>query len=138
MNNDCCSTSEQPETPGARWLGAFDAQLASSRVRKRRQEGATAGEGISFSDLGLTFYRSGPLCRSTHNWETLVPGVCRALVLTPVDKQIREGSFQPRPKLDPELVPTGLLPVWRGYDEYQPGFYRRGENGKLSTGCLPV
>ncbi len=84
------------------------------------------GNSIGLSNLGLTLYRGGPLCRPTYNWETLVPGVCRALVLTPVDKYIREGSFQPRLKLDPGLVPTGLLPVWREHKIKKP------------TGLLPV
>ena len=55
-----------------------------------------------------------------------MPGVRRALVLTPVDKYIREGSFQPRLKLDPGLVPTGLLPVWWEHKTKEP------------TGLLPV
>ncbi len=55
-----------------------------------------------------------------------MPGVCRALVLKPVDKHIREGSFQPRLGLDPGLVPTGLLPVWREHKIKRP------------TGLLPV
>jgi hypothetical protein len=58
-----------------------------------------------------------------------VPGVCRALVLIPADKHIREGSFQPRLELNPELVPTGLLPVWREHN--------RGTN-RASTGMVRV
>jgi hypothetical protein len=97
------------------------------------------GNGIGLSNLGFTLYRGGPLCRPTYNWETLVPGVRRALVLTPVDKYIREGSFQPRLKLNPGLVPTGLLPVWREHKQRnQPGFYRCGEDttstSRASTG----
>ena len=90
-------------------------------------------------DRGPTFYRDGPLCRPMCSWEMLVPGVCRALVLVPADKYIREGSFQPKLTLNPGLVPTGLLPVWRRYDECQPGFYRHdGDTTKRPTGLLPV
>ncbi len=71
------------------------------------------GDSVGLSNFGLTFYRGGPLCQPTYNWEMLVPGVCRALVLTPADKYTREGSFQPRLKLNPGLVPTGLLPMWQ-------------------------
>ncbi len=121
------------------------------------------GDGVGFSNLGFTLYRGGPLCQPTYNWEMLVPGVCRALVLIPADKYIREGSFQPGLKLNPGLVPTGLLPVWREHNKKtnrastgvvrirripagllpawqerencQPGFYR---NDGIPTGLLPV
>ena len=69
------------------------------------------------------------VCRPTCNWEMLVPGVCRALVLVPADKYIREGSFQPRLTLNPGLVPTGLLPVWREHN--------KGTN-RASTGVVRI
>ncbi len=97
------------------------------------------GNGIGLSNLGFTLYRGGPLCQPTYNWEMLVPGVCRALVLIPVDNYIREGSFQPRLKLNPRLVLTGLLPVRQENKQRdQPGFYRCGEDttntSRASTG----
>jgi hypothetical protein len=87
------------------------------------------GDSVVLSNLGLTLYRGAPLCQPTYNWEMLMPGVCRVLVLIPADKYIREGSFQPRLKLNPGLVPTGLLPVWREHN--------KGTN-RASTGVVRI
>jgi hypothetical protein len=51
------------------------------------------GDSVGLSNLGLTLYRGAPLCQPTYNWEMLMPGVCRVLVLIPADKYIRGGEL---------------------------------------------
>ncbi len=87
------------------------------------------GNSVGLNNLGLTFYRGGPLCQPTYDWEMLVPEVCRALVLIPADKYTRKGSFQSKLRLNPGLVPTGLLLVWREHD--------KGTN-RASTGMVGI
>ncbi len=87
------------------------------------------GNSVDLGNLGPTLYRGGPLCRPMCSWEMLVLGVCRALVLVPADKYIREGSFQPGLALNPGLVPTGLLPVWGEHNK---------DTNRASTGVVKV